>query len=244
MRIGIITCPRDGHVDYLNSTIASMLQKDTGVFCTDIAVFSDNAETPQMAWPVHHVEPLTKQHDDRRKKDKVIIHRPFLKALRWIADSDGIGIVAEDDIKCASRWASRVKDLSEVCDSVVGSVWIMPLMHFYAFSDFVPCGLVPGVSHCSDMLVRWRDPGIFYGNQCVVYSHRAAVVMRDRFAEWFDNNQAGKEPWYPPDILVGKTSVERNIPMVSPHPCLVQHVGEQTVACKGRQLITTRYFEE
>ena len=128
MRIGIITCPRDGHVDYLNSTIASMLQKDTGVFCTDIAVFSDNAETPQMAWPVHHVEPLTKQHDDRRKKDKVIIHRPFLKALRWIADSDGIGIVAEDDIKCASRWASRVKDLSEVCDSVVGSVWIMPLM--------------------------------------------------------------------------------------------------------------------
>ena len=240
MRIAFFTLPRTP--EYLTATLGRLAaQYPPVVFDRNVALYYDAVEPPPLAWRLAEVQTAAPERLAALQGHPLAATYNYIRALDWLARGSAVGLACEDDLEFAEQLCARVGALGALAECVVGPRWLLTLHHFYPLGSFD----IQGQTSVGDHLLQWRNVDGFYASQAMAMPAGVAAELRDGFAR-----HAGPlgspvpEDWatWKMDMGIKNLCRELALPLFTVHPCLIQHVGDVSVACPGRPPLRNAHY--
>lgn len=243
MKIAIFTLPRTP--EYLTATLQNMVAKDPAVRPENIGLFYQALVAPTLPFPIGKVEVadadwLAEVERIKARSLGLAATMNYVRALRWSGQTmfpDTVSAVFEDDLIFADNWMQRVLALAAIAKRA-GHRWAISLHHFYELTCFEKIGGSRGVD-----LMRWRNPDWFYGSQAMVYSPHVATELANAFESKIKTDPNAGSRYYM-DMGIKRFATELGFSFYATEPCLIQHVGEVSVAIPGRRPLVNKRFRQ
>lgn len=246
MKIAFFTLPRTP--EYLPGTLRSLVARDPAVRPDqDVALFFDGRTAPELPFPLAHVELATAERLTALRGNPLAATHNYLRALFWLSRAMQPGkewpvvLACEDDLEFAERVTERVAALGALATRSVGRNWLLSLHHLYPRESF----RCVATTDFGDRLLRWADVSGFYASQAMAMpadvAFRLFTELYRHAGHYTDPAPADWGKWNM-DMGLKACCREMQIPLFTVDPCLIQHVGDVSVAIPGRPPLRNQYF--
>ena len=244
MLISFFTLPRP--VEYLTATLGNLFARDPRVLQFDVALAYEHPEPPGLPFALGSVECSTPE-----RLAALAAYPPgvratynYIRCLEKLAQGSSIGLALEDDLEFAADITRRVAALGALAAARTPR-YMISLHHFYGPSWFSAVGETPAREGRVDTLLHWPQVEGFYGSQAMAMPPGVARELADGYRRHLG---APGHPlpedshlWYM-DMGLKNLALELGITLYTVDPCLIQHVGDVSVAVTGRPPLRNMYF--
>ena len=244
MLLSFFTLPRP--VEYLTATLSNLFARDPRVLLFDVALAYEHPEPPPLPYSLGSVVCSTPE------RLRLLAGYPrgeratynYIRCLDKLAEGSSIGLALEDDLEFAADLTRRVAALGALAAALTPR-YLITLHHFYGPLQFQAVGTSPAREGRVDTLLHWPEAKGFYGSQAMAMPPEIARELADGFRRHLGplGSPLPEDSyfWYM-DMGLKNLCVELGITLYTVDPCLIQHVGDVSVAVTGREPLRNQYF--